>query len=257
MVFCTKCGTKSEDDKKFCFNCGTKLLPKVSTESSPQVVTSQPTQTIPTEEKKQVQTSNLKEPMQQSNYIDSESLLQWAQYQAAKCGYNIRDWSLDSWTDGLGLCGIIHIYREDLVQRIDTLNIEDKNTNIQLAIDSAVELGISNVLSVNDLLNSDEDHATKALQLFVQELYKYFTNPQNSPQPISTPSTPPPQFTTLDQAMAHFSQTGEMPVLPGIVAQCGSCKKLGVSFKMLKIDNVLYCDGPCGRKAFVQRYKKK
>jgi len=28
MVYCTKCGTKNEDDAKFCVNCGASLYPE-------------------------------------------------------------------------------------------------------------------------------------------------------------------------------------------------------------------------------------
>jgi len=30
MVYCTKCGTKNEDEAKFCVNCGAPLYPKMA-----------------------------------------------------------------------------------------------------------------------------------------------------------------------------------------------------------------------------------
>lgn len=72
MVFCTKCGTQSADGKKFCFQCGTKLV-----QATPKPVA----------------------PVEEEQQSDAE-LLHWAQYQAAKKGYNIESWSLECFTDG-------------------------------------------------------------------------------------------------------------------------------------------------------------
>jgi len=231
MVFCTQCGSKCSETDKFCSSCGNKVI-------------------IP-------KTEEVRAPKNQESGAENESLLQWAQYEAAKCGYNVKGWDADSWDDGLALCAIIHLRRSDLIGRIDEMDIKAKSTNLQRAINCAKnDLGIPCNLTAADILSkTSSPQFEQTISGFVFQLHEYFS--QAEAQAAPTPSSLPQKtFTNLEEAMQHYETTGDMPVLPGIVAQCCTCKKLGVTFKMLKVTDNYYCDGPCGKKAFLQKYKR-
>lgn len=119
----------------------------------------------------------------------------------------------------MGFCGIISLYRDDLIDRIDTLditvfqlllvNFQAKESNLKLAIESAKELGIPVTLTPSDILqNSSRNDAENKIKKFIGQLYHYF---EVQKKVEATPSTSSnsnetPQFKTLDEGSSIFHQ---------------------------------------------------
>jgi len=153
MVFCTKCRKKSDEGKRFCIACGNQLP------------------TTPTPDSSKLELAKLpKLPVEGD--LDENELFKWAQYEAAKCGYNVENWTTH-WKDGLAFCCIIHISRGDLIGRIDELPVDRPAENIKLAISSSKKLGIEPCIIVDDILGPSEPPKEKVIS-FVKQLYFVF-----------------------------------------------------------------------------------
>lgn len=79
-----------------------------------------------------------------------EGLLLWCQRKTA-CyeEVDVRNFT-DSWNDGLAFCALLDIHRPDLID-YDTLDKSDHKGNMQLAFDIAKEIGIPDLLDVEDV----------------------------------------------------------------------------------------------------------
>lgn len=86
----------------------------------------------------------------QEGMTAKEGLLLWCQRKTA-CyeGVEVRDFS-SSWNDGLAFCALLDIHRPDLID-FDSLDKNDHRGNMQLAFDIAKEIGIPDLLEVEDV----------------------------------------------------------------------------------------------------------
>ena len=79
-----------------------------------------------------------------------EGLLLWCQRKTACYDeVEVRDFS-SSWNDGLAFCALLDIHRPDLID-FDSLDKKDHRGNMQLAFDVASEIGIPDLLDVDDV----------------------------------------------------------------------------------------------------------
>jgi len=173
--------------------------------------------------------------------VEEDRLFWWAQYTAAKIGYNVTNWTT-SWRDGLAFCGLIHANRDDLFD-IREMKIENKEINIKTAIEHAQKLGMLPTITVDDILKPPEPPKEK-VRAFVLECYYFFEQPEDPNQKSETPP----------ETIARTNTPQFMNFSNGI---CESCGKEKPRTKLIVIGAKYYCDGACGKKAFIEHQREK
>jgi len=79
----------------------------------------------------------------------------------------------------------------------------------------------------------------------MQACYNYFNQP------------PPPKFTEAKKASPTTTAKPAKFIGSTSKATCGVCGRERNLMEMLSFHDGFYCDGPCGKKAFVEYYKNK
>eukprot|EP01121_Diplochlamys_sp_Union-15-3_P005282 TRINITY_DN15610_c0_g1_i1.p1 TRINITY_DN15610_c0_g1~~TRINITY_DN15610_c0_g1_i1.p1 ORF type:complete len:549 (+),score=96.84 TRINITY_DN15610_c0_g1_i1:29-1648(+) len=185
--------------------------------------------------------------------VEEGKLFWWAQYTAAKVGYNVKDWTT-SWQDGYAFCALIAAHEDTIGPIINVRNIklDQKAQNIQTAINAAVKVGMKPTITPDDILKTATPPEDK-VKSFVIECYNFFERP-SGPPPASTPTQ---QSVKSPPSSTPSTTTQSAPKPATSVYACALCGRDGNPMKMLNIGGKLYHDGMCGRKGFVLWSKEK
>lgn len=221
--FCSSCGNSIKVGSKFCANCGKSLSIQSPTLSN----------------------ANTKTSTKVPSKFDEGELFSWAQYQAAKCGYNVENWT-SSWKDGIAFCAIIHIHRPDLMGRVDSLNLQQHRMNIQLAINAAITLGIKNLVTTDDFLKTPEPPKEKVV-LFVSALYEIFgkQSQQQVPNADASSNASSAESTSFGNKATSFADLPDMPGLSNGAIDWQN-KQLQSFLKSLEVAKRVLNKEPCG-----------